>query len=172
MQLLNIDQFRQLLRNSHRSFHLETQDGYAVDDEADALATFIETGAIEEDPSWSAWDDMVKEITSSGRLIQRVRVVTEPHTDYTRFLHATTQANVDVGEDIRWLPRHAIDPGELTADDWWSLDEDTIAFTAFEPDGNLGGLAVTTDPVIVRYCLAVRDTVWDRAIPHADYPSA
>ena len=172
MQLLNIDQFRQLLRDSHRSFHLETQDGYAVDDEADALTTFIETGEIEADPSWSAWDEMVKAITGSGRLIQRVRVVTEPHTDYTRFLHATTQANVAVGEDIRWLPRHAINPSELTADDWWSLDDDAIAFTAFEQSGNLGGLAMTTDPVIVRYCLAVRDRVWGLAIPHADYLSA
>ncbi|GAB0102412.1 hypothetical protein JMUB6875_13800 [Nocardia sp. JMUB6875] len=42
--------------------------------------------------------------------MQRVRVVTEPHTDYIRFAIAITAGNVAAGEDIRWLPReHAPD---------------------------------------------------------------
>ncbi|MFD0365849.1 DUF6879 family protein [Nocardia sp. GCM10030253] len=170
MQLLNTEQQEQLFRECrHRAFHLETQDGYAVEDEVEALAKFLETGEFEYDPEWAHWDNLMREVTSSGRMVQRVRVVTEPHADYTRFLYATTQSNLDAGEDIRWLPRHAIDPGELTTDDWWIFDENLVAFTTFEPNGNLGGFAVTTDPRIVRYCLSVRDKTWSLAIPHQEY---
>ncbi|WP_067532254.1 DUF6879 family protein [Nocardia crassostreae] len=170
MQLLSADEHEQLFRDCrHRAFHLEVQDSYAVEDEAEALAKFLETGEFEYDPEWRHWDDLMLEVTESGRAVQRVRVVTEPHTDYTRFLYATTGSNIDSGEDIRWLPRHAIDPAELTADDWWLFDDDTVAFTAFRPDETLGGFAVTHDQGIVAYCGSVRDRVWGLATPHAEY---
>lgn len=168
MQLLDIEEFSRALRDcKHRAFHLETQDAYAVDDEADDLAEYLETGNF--DDSWSDWDHLIREITDAGVLVHRARVVTEPHTDYTRFLHATTRVNVAAGEDVRWVPRGSIDPASLTTDDWWTLDEDAVAFTAFESNGNLGGLALTRDPVIVSYCLSVRDLVWGIATPHAEY---
>ncbi|WP_327139983.1 DUF6879 family protein [Nocardia sp. NBC_01327] len=169
MYLLTADEQEQLLRRCRRAFHLEVQDSYAVTDEAEALAKFLETGEFEYDPEWLHWDDLVREVTESGRAVQRVRVVTEPHTDYTRFLYATTGSNVDSGEEIRWLPRHAIDPDELTADDWWLFDDNTVAFTAFRPDETLGGFAVTKDPRISGYCRRVRDRVWSLATPHAEY---
>ncbi|WP_162958342.1 DUF6879 family protein [Nocardia yunnanensis] len=168
MKLLDIEEFNDRLRNcKHRAFHLETQDEYAVDNEADDLAEFLKSGSFDE--SWSDWEHLIKEITDKGVIVQRARVVTEPHTDYTRFLHATTRINIDSGEDVRWLNRNRIDPGQLTTDDWWTLDDEAVAFTAFKTDGNLGGLAVTTDPVIVRYCNSVRETVWSLATPHAEY---
>ena len=170
MQLLDVQEFRQLFRQAHqRAFHIETKDGYAVEEEAIALARFIETGELEYDPAWKSWDDHVREVTSSGVRVQRTRVVTEPHTDYTRFLYATTKSNLDAGEDIRWLPRDTVDKNELTSDDWWAFDNDIVAFTAFRQDGNLGGFAVTTDPIIVRYCLSVRDKIWSMATPHQEY---
>jgi hypothetical protein len=173
MQLLNVQEFRRLFKHTHnRAFHIETQDGYAVDDEATALARFIETGEFEYDPAWRSWDDHVKEVVRSGMSVQRARVVTEPHTDYTRFLYATTQSNLDAGEDIRWLSRNAVGPSELTSDDWWSFDDEMVAFTTFRPDGNLGGFAVTTDPVIVHRCLSVRDKIWSMATPHQEYRAA
>ena len=39
----------------------------------------------------------------------RVRVVSEPHDDYTRFLLDLARINVAAGEDIRYLPAR---PGE------------------------------------------------------------
>ncbi|WP_067562589.1 DUF6879 family protein [Nocardia acidivorans] len=170
MQLLTAEEQEQLFRDCRRrAFHLEVQDTYAVADEAESLAKFLETGEFEYDPDWQHWDDLMREVTESGRLVQRVRVVSEPHTDYTRFLFATTVSNLQSGEDIRWLPRHLIDPSRLTADDWWLFDDDTVAFTAFRPDETLGGFAVTRDLVIIDYCRTVRDQVWDLATPHSEY---
>ncbi|WP_370450376.1 DUF6879 family protein [Nocardia otitidiscaviarum] len=171
MILLNAHEFRERLKSCKRgAFHLETQDEYSVADEEEDLAEFIRTGNFDE--SWSSWEFLIRDITDTGRRIQRLRVVSEPLTDYARFLYATTRINVESGEDVRWLPRHVIDPNALTADDWWTLDDEAVAFTAFKTDGNLGGLALTTDPAILRYCLAVRDAAWPLAIPHAEYHPA
>ncbi|MBL1079560.1 hypothetical protein JK358_34660 [Nocardia sp. 2] len=170
MQLLTVEEQERLFRECRsRAFHLEVQDDYAVEDEAEALARFLRTGEFEYDPAWRHWDDLMREVTDSGRQVQRVRVVTEPHTDYTRFLLATTGTNLDSGEDIRWLPRHLINADNLTADDWWLFDDDVVAFTAFRVDGTLGGFAVTRDPRISEYCRSVRDEVWVLATPHVEY---
>ena len=38
-------------------------------------------------------------------MIRRVRVVSEPLSDYLRWEHACTDVNISAGEDVRWLPR-------------------------------------------------------------------
>ena len=35
--------------------------------------------------------------------------------------------------------------------------------------GRTGGFALEADPDLLKQCLAVRDQVWDRAIPYAQY---
>jgi hypothetical protein len=77
--------------------------------------------------------------------------------------------NIAAGEDVRWLPRHLINPDELSTDDYWLFDDKLVVFTVFEPSGRFVGGATTTDPVIVNHCLAVRDRVWQAAIPHHRY---
>ncbi len=111
----------------------------------------------------------MREVTGHGKAVQRVRVVTEPHTDYTRFAIAVTAGNVAAGEDIRWLPRgHA--PEALPDDDWWLFDDRLVAWTVFERDGTaLLGWAASTDEVLTRHYARIRDQLWARAIPHDDY---
>lgn len=89
--------------------------------------------------------------------------------DYTRWGLTVAPHNISAGEDIRWLPRHLIAPGHLTADDYWLFDDDRVVFTVFEPGGQFVGGAATTDPTIVGLCCTVRDRVWDVAIPHSQY---
>ncbi|MGH3919018.1 MAG: DUF6879 family protein, partial [Pseudonocardiaceae bacterium] len=101
--------------------------------------------------------------------IRRVRVVTVPHVDYTRWGLTVAEHNSAAGEDSRWQPRHLIDSDALAADDFWRFDDERVLFTVFEPGGRYAGGAATTDPVIVARCCAVRDVVWQTAIPHRDY---
>jgi len=112
---------------------------------------------------------LVQETTAAGRQIRRARVVTVPHGDYTRWGLAVAEHNLAAGEDIRWLPRHLIDPASLTTDDFWLFDDGHVVFTTFEPDGRFAGGASTTDPVIAAHCRSVRDQVWRAAIPHSRY---
>nr|WP_228566341.1 DUF6879 family protein [Nocardia sp. SYP-A9097] len=98
--------------------------------------------------------------------------MTVPHVDYVRWSLAVSPLNIEAGEQIRLLPRHAVDGEELPTDDYWMFDENTVAFTLFDPRGAASGAAVTTDPVIVRRCASVRDSLWSRAVPYAEYDGA
>lgn len=169
MQHLHGDTFDQLFRDfTERAFHLETRDSYTVPEEAEPLRKFI--AGEPDDYAWcEPWDTLMREVTVDGRLVQRVRIVTVPHAEYTKFLVATTPDNISAGEDVRWLPRHLAESGDTAADDFWLFDDNLVAFSVFEPDGSWNGAAVTTDPVIAGHCRTIADRVWRSAIPHRHY---
>lgn len=158
-----------LFRACRRSaFHLETHDTYGVPDESEPFRKFL--AGAEDDYQWlSDWLAVVRAATSRGVQFARARVVTEPHVDYTRWGLVVARENIAAGEDIRYLPRHRIQPSDLTADDYWLFDDETVAFTLFTHDGSAAGAALTRDHAIVDRCRRVRDIVWQRAIPHSEY---
>ncbi|HEY0447670.1 DUF6879 family protein [Actinophytocola sp.] len=169
MEFLQGDAFDDLFRTiAHQAFHLEVQDSYHTPEEAGPFQSFL-TGRPD-DLSWfEPWLSLVREVTEAGKSIHRLRVVTVPHVDYTRWGLTIARHNIAAGEDIRYLPRHFVDAADLPADDYWLLDDDRVAFTVFEPDGRFAGGASTVDPTIVGYCRAIRDRLWQLAIPHAQY---
>ncbi|WP_028927634.1 DUF6879 family protein [Pseudonocardia acaciae] len=169
MELLQGEAFDDLFRTFEReAFHLELQDSYHTPEETGPFRLFLD--GKDDDLGWHLpWLNLVREVTASGRRIRRARVVTVPHVDYTRWGLAVAEHNVAAGEDIRWLPRHLVDAGALTLDDYWLFDDERVVFTVFEPGGRFAGGAATVDPVIVRHCREVRDRVWQMAVPHGRY---
>ena len=169
MQLLQGEAFDNLFREFRETaFHLEVQDSYQTPDETGPFELFLRGES--DDFAWhQPWLNLVRSASRAGKQITRARVVSVPHGDYTRWGLAVARHNIEAGEAIRYLPRHLIDPTELTTDDWWLFDDDHVVFTVFQPGGQFAGGASTTDPAIVRRCRSVRDTVWEAAIEHADY---
>lgn len=169
MELLQGEAFDNLFHSFERTaFHLEVQDTYQTPEESGPFSLFL--NGQDDDLAWfQPWSVLVRAATSAGKAITRARVVTVPHGDYTRWGLTIAEHNIAAGEDIRWLPRHLIDPAELTTDDYWLFDDSRVVFTVFAPDGAFEGGAVTTDPAIVRHCRTVRDRVWTAAIPHTQY---
>ncbi|WP_051047417.1 DUF6879 family protein [Nocardia asiatica] len=147
--------------------HLEVQDSYQVPDEYAPLKRWRETGEIIETDGGRQWCDLVTETTARGVTVARVRVVSVPHTEYTRWLVDACAPNAAAGEQIRWLPRHLAD--EVPADDYWLFDEQTVAFNTIDDTGDAAGLAVTTDPAIARVCTEAWHRLWRHGIDHADY---
>jgi hypothetical protein len=169
VELLQGEAFDDLFRTFAReAFHLEVQDTYHTPDESGPFNLFL-TGQADGFAWHQPWLNLVRDVNATGKRIRRVRVVSEPHVDYTRWGLTVAEHNIAAGEDIRWLPRHLIDSAELTGDDFWLFDDDRVVFTVFEPGGRFAGGAVTTDPTIVERCRAVRDRVWQAAIPHLEY---
>ncbi|QIS20468.1 DUF6879 family protein [Nocardia terpenica] len=169
MQLLRHEAFFDLFRSfEHTACHLEVVDTYSTPEESEPFRKFL-AGEPDDFEWFEDWTSLVREVTTSGRVMRRVRVVSEPHVDYTRWGLAVAHYNIDAGEDIRYLPRHLIDPSELSADDFWLFDDNLVSFTTFTPEGAAGGGATTTDPVIVEYIRSVWNRVWDKAVPHAEY---
>lgn len=169
MELLQGEDFDDLFRIfNHKAFHLEVQDSYHTPEESGPFHLFL-TGQSDDFAWHQSWLNLVQEAVSAGKRINRARVVTVPHGDYTRWGLTVAEHNISAGEDIRWLPRHLISSADLPDDDYWLFDDDRVVFTAFEPDGRFAGGAATTDPKIVKYCRAVRDRVWRAAITHSQY---
>lgn len=169
MDLLAGDSFDDLFRAfKQTAFHLELKDSYHVPEEAAPLNLFLK--GKPDDFSWhQPWLRLVREVTQAGKHMIRARIVTIPHSDYARWGLAVAALNIEAGEDIRWLPRHLTEGIEFPADDYWLFDDHRLVFTIFHEDGRfLGGLE-TRDPDAIEQCRRVRDQVWARAIPHAEY---
>ncbi|MGV9615939.1 DUF6879 family protein [Nocardia xishanensis] len=171
MLLITAAEFAAALRECKReALHLEVQDTYETPEESEPFARFL--AGEPDDYAWMAdWAALIRETTGRGVAVRRARVVTVPHVDYQRWTLEVSRVNIAAGEEVRYLPRHLVSPDDLTADDWWLLD-DRAAFTLFEPDGRWAGLAVTGDWQIVDRCRAVWNIVWQRAVPHAEYAVA
>ncbi len=169
MEFLQNEVYYALFRTFARTaFHLEVQDSYHTPDEAGPFQLFLTQQ--NDDLAWhQPWLNLVRNVTATGKTIKRARVVTVPHGEYTRWGLTVAPHNIAAGEDIRWLPRHLIEAGALSADDYWLFDDDLVVFTVFEPSGRFAGGAATSDPTIVSYCRTVRDRVWAVAIPHSKY---
>lgn len=115
--LLGADQFRKKLASAqHRAFHLETRDDYLTESEEPSLAAFREDETIDPGGEWfRGWTDQVETATARGVAMQRARIVSVPHTLYTRYLLALTQHNIAAGEEVRYLPRQLASANDSVA---------------------------------------------------------
>ena len=98
-----VQDFDSLFRQ--RVFRLETLDWYDAPNEHEPYARFLAGEPV--DPAWrEPWKRLVRGVRASGRIMERVHVVSEPVSDYIRFelLHVYP-ANVEAGEDVRILGR-------------------------------------------------------------------
>lgn len=168
MQLLHGNPWPELFGACRsEAFHLEVADSYAVADESEPFRKYLD-GEPDDFAWFDPWLQLVKDTTGRGVAVKRVRIVTVPHTDYTRFSLAVTALNIDAGEDIRYLPRHQA--GQVPTDDFWLLDDTRVVFNLV--DGNsrtADGAAVTADAGIVEYCRQIKQRLWSLATPYREY---
>ncbi|MFG2895218.1 DUF6879 family protein [Streptomyces sp. NPDC048248] len=169
---LNATPFAELLAATrHSAVHLEMRDSYAVGDEGEDFEEFLRTGVANTDPArsfWPQWVPLVADAVTRGVVMRRARIVSEPVTDYIRYEHAITAVNVQVGEDVRWLPRRHASDIALPGNDFWLLDERVVQFNLFAGAGDWAGKDRTDDPAAVALCAAAFEPVWERT-PHEKY---
>ncbi|MER6343751.1 DUF6879 family protein [Streptomyces sp. NPDC001595] len=165
--------FSELLAGCRRSaVHLEMRDHYDDPDEAPRVAAW--KSGYRPDPDdrstwWRPWLDMVAETVARGVVIRRARIVSEPVSEYTRYLYDGTFTNVAAGEQIRWLPRRNASDLALPGNDFWVFDDRIVRFGYFSGEGTYLGDEVTEEPAVVKLCADAFEGVWSRATPHEDY---
>ena len=151
------------------AFRLETRDDYREAEEAEPLRCFL---AGRPDYSWNDdWAELIARRSAEGARMRRVRIVSEPHTDYTRFLLDLARVNVAAGEDIRYLPRRSAERLGLPSEDFWLIDGETVAVLSFREDGAFRGAEIRTDRTAVAEYAAVERAAWAQALPLLDYTS-
>ena len=170
--LLTGEEFRRLCETfEHTAFRLETRDRYVDAEEREPLRQFL---AVEPpDDAWFMdWYEAVEQLVAEGRRMERVRVVSEPHSDYTRFgIDLARRLNVPSGEDIRYLPRHRAKEMALPDEDFWLLDSSRVLSLHFDGDVLLGAELVTDPAEVVRRGYW-RDAAWHYAVPVDKYASS
>jgi hypothetical protein len=107
------------------------------------------------------WLNIVREATAEGRLFSRVRVVSVPLTDYTRFSMWVSGFTREAGDDIRYLSRDQADAAELPKRDFWLFDSRKLVKMHFSDDDRFVGAEVIEDPSTI-----VEHNYWRDAARH------
>jgi hypothetical protein len=164
-----MDQLERCFENFHTSaFRLETLRGYIVPAEADRLAAFLGSAELPE-PSSAArvWLKRIASTTAAGKTWQRVRVVSEPLSDYERFELAAYAESAAAGEQI--LIAKGISWVSRINKDFWLFDDRTAAVMEYGVDGRYIGSWVTDDLPIVTFCCEERDAALAASQPLATW---
>ncbi|MDQ0377971.1 DUF6879 family protein [Amycolatopsis thermophila] len=161
------DQLNDLFRSFRiSSWRWECQGDYAVDE---AALRRWRNGQPDDPARKAPWLAYIRDITSRGVRFERVRMLTEPLTEYLRWLLEQTQSNIDAGEDIRWITESQAHELRAPDYDFYLFDDERVAIMRFGTDKLLADLEVSTDPAVVDEHRRYRDLVWPAAVRHADY---
>lgn len=169
----SLKSFADLLRSAEKcAVHLELRDSYWVDGEDERFTAW--RGGHTPDPEdreswWRPWLDLVQETTGRGVVMRRARIVSEPPSEYTRFLHSFTFTNVAAGEDVRWLPRRRASDLALPGNDFWMFDDRLVQFNVFDGNGHWVRTDEFSERRVARQCASAFEAVWERALPHEEY---
>lgn len=170
---LSVPTWPELLGSAERSaVHLEMRDSYAVDYEKGPFAEW--RAGFRHDPDdraswWRPWLDLISETVARGVVVRRARIVSEPVSEYTRFLYDGTFTNAAAGEQVRWLPRRRASDIALPGNDFWLIDDRLIRWNHFTGDGASAGGEISEDPAAAKLCAEAFEAVWVRAVPHEEY---
>ncbi|CAM3021767.1 MULTISPECIES: DUF6879 family protein [Streptomyces] len=173
MSQSDVPSFDDLLDSATESaLHLEMRDQYAVSHENEHFRIWKETGERPTDPDspyWRAWVSLVRRTVARGVPVRRVRIVSEPVTEYIRYEYAGTPVNLAAGEQVRWLARRRASDIALPGNDFWLIDGRLIRWNHFTGDGQSAGGEMCDDPATAKLCATAFEAAWERATPHSDY---
>lgn len=147
---------------------MEARDTYDVTYEQESLRRFL-AGEPDDLPWMQSWLDMLREATAQGRRFTRVRVVSMPLSDYSRFGVWCAQFTNAAGEDIRYLPRDQADAKKLPRHDYWLFDSRKLVRLHFDNSDVFLGGEVVEDPAVIMEHNYWRDAAWHHAARRDDF---
>ena len=153
------------------ALHLELRDVYAAADHSRFRKWLSGEQFDPQDEAewWRPWREMMGRHREAGRVLRRLRVVSEPVTDYIKFEWLDAAELARDGEDVRWLPRQRGSALLLPGNDLWCFDAETVVFTYLSGKGAVQGYELTTDPELVGQVVAAFEAAWLAATPHGEY---
>lgn len=150
------------------ALHLEMRDSYGTAVEIPHLAKWV--AGEPDDTEWlQPWFDRVRAATKGGKVFRRARIVSEPVSEYQKWVLKDSHLFVEAGEDIRWVPRSRVSTVALPGNDFWLFDDQAAVFLIFAGSGLVVDRQKTTDPAIVELCRNAFDAVWKLSIRDSEY---
>lgn len=172
MRLITGEERQSFFRTFRREvIHLEMRDAYGTAVERPHLAKW-ESGESDDRAWLQPWFSTVRYGVASGKAFRRARVISEPITEYQRWVLSDSHLFVEAGEDIRWTPRRLVSDLALPGNDFCLFDDETVIFSVFSGDGLVVERQLWTDPDVVRLCRTAFEAVWTLGIPDHEYKPA
>lgn len=169
-ELVRGEDFADLFRRFSRSaWRWEAQGVYLQPDEVEPWQRWREGTPALTFLDWlRPWLDEVQAATRAGRRFERVRMMTEPPTEYLRWQMEVTPANVKAGEVIHILSEPMARTLGLPQEDFWLFDDERVAVLHFTSD-DLEGAEIITDPDTVARYRSWRDLTMEHAVAFENY---
>lgn len=170
MSLVRGEDFANLFRQfSHSAWRWEAQGTYHQPGEVEPWQRWREGHPVLADLEWlRPWLDDVRTATQAGKRFERVRMMTEPPTEYLRWQLEVTPANIEAGEIMRILPESVARSLRLPDHDFWLFDDERVAVLHFTVD-DLKGAEIITDPAAVSQYRSWRDLAIRHSVPFDEY---
>jgi hypothetical protein len=111
------------------------------------------------------WLSTIRRLRAEGKTFHRVRMLTEPRTEYLQWMLSFTHLNVEAGEDIRWIQESQARKLGMPSHDFYLFDDERVAMMHFDENG-VRGAEVSDDPEVLATHRRWRDLVWPIATPH------
>jgi hypothetical protein len=165
---LPVERFGELWPAVQRSsWRWECQGHYAVDEPA--VERWRAGHSARDDADAVEWRAYIEGLRERGIPFERVRMLTEPPTEYLRWMLDTTQWNVDAGEDIRWITESTARDLRMPGYDFYIFDDNRVAILHFDDAKELLGVEINDDVRVLRHHEAWRVAAWARAVPHREF---
>lgn len=166
MELISVERRNELIFSAHTRLKLELRDHYEVDEATFSAWRRGDAAAVR---SGMAFISRVSAESEAGVTLRRVKVLSEPPSEYMRFALDTAGAVVDAGEDIRWLPRRLTSALLLPGNDFFVLDDRYVIFNVLDGDNGRAEQQLWTDPAVVEASRTAFEAAWKLAVPHDEY---
>jgi hypothetical protein len=170
MRSISHEELNDLCRGIKKSFvHLETRDAYGTEIELPHMAQWRR--GEPDDFAWLGWWlTMLSDHRSAGRTCRRLRIVSEPVSEYQRWVISHAEVFLDAGEDIRYLPRRQLTSVALPGSgDFYVFDDETVVFLHYTGTGSSASFEATTDPRLVDVCRRAFAGAWHLARPFHEH---
>lgn len=170
MRPASYDELNELCRGIRKTFvHLETRDAYGTEVELPHMAKWRRGEA--DDFAWLGWWlEMLRGHRAAGRTCRRLRVVSEPLSDYQRWTISHADLFIEAGEDIRYLARPRLVTVALPGSgDFYVFDDELVLFLHYAGNGTNAFFEITENSETVRACKQAFETAWDLATSFRDY---
>ncbi len=167
---LNYDEFFDMFRKfEHTVFQFETRDSYAGV-AAEQFSQFLAGNLTKVWDADTSWLQNVRAQTEEGMRYARVRVVSEPWSDYTRFALWECKTTIEAGEDIRYLSRGRAVALGLPQHDFRLFDSRSLVIMNYEDRTNdILRRELVSDLATVIQHNYWRDAAWHYAVPRDEY---
>jgi hypothetical protein len=141
------------------------RDGYA---RTDRYLAWLADPGVDRSAADREWSAIMEPLRSRHADLRRMRIVSEPWSEYVRYEHAVTPGILAAGERVRWLGRDQASDLRLPGNDFWIVD-DHLLFNLSDGDGEWLGTQANDDPSVLAFCLESFEAAWSRGVDHGEY---